>query len=125
GVAVVAQDLSTGKVRPRQLARVFGCLQEADRALDLAERRARLSLHQREPGQRPVEADTRVGIGRLLRSPECLADNGLRPSELAEVGERVAQIGGEANFGADVCRSLGLYLGQAVLEQLDGPPRLA
>ena len=68
-------------MRPRQLAGVLGRFQEADRALDLAKRRARLPLHQGKPGQRPVEANARVGIGRLLRSPEGLAHDGFRPLE--------------------------------------------
>jgi len=87
GIAIVGQDLSGRKVCARQLPRVFGRLQESDRALDLAERGTWLALHQGKPGQRPVEANARVGIGRLLRFAERLPYDHTRALELTEVGE--------------------------------------
>src|SRR5207247_6365370 len=90
------------KVCARQLPRVVGRLQESNRALDLAERGTWLALHQGKPGQRPVEANARVGIGRLLRSPERFPYDHTRAPELAEVGEGIAQIRREPNLGAHV-----------------------
>ena len=77
------------------------------------------SLHQRKAGQRPVEADARVRVG-ALRAAERLLNDVARGAEVSQVGERVAEVGREADLRGGVLRRLLPHLGEAALEELDG-----
>src|SRR5207253_10284180 len=68
------------------------------------------------------QAHARVWIGCLPGGVECRLDHRLGALEVAHVGERVAEVGAEADACSAVLR---WQLVEAVLEELDRAPRLA
>ena len=74
-------------VRPCEMKGVLGRLEERDRAPEAVQRAQRLRALEREPAERPVQADAgvRVDIGARLR--ERLAHDRLCPRQVAGVGE--------------------------------------
>jgi hypothetical protein len=67
-----------------------------------------MPFHGREPRERPVEPDPRVRVERRAAFRGEIRQQLARLAEPAEVRERVAQVGGEADPGARVgCRVVG------------------
>src|SRR5918995_5963818 len=79
------------KVRSGELKAVFGVIEQDDRSTDLAKSGAGLPLHVRKPRQRPVDRYLPVRV--VGGAGVDVFENGACALELAEVGERVAQVG--------------------------------
>ena len=112
--------VGTRHVRAGEVHRVLGRFEQRDGTAEAVECRLRLRLLERDPPERPVEPDARVAVGDLLGAREHLGDHGFRALELAEVGERVAEIGAEADARREVLRGVVRELLQAELEELHG-----
>ncbi len=123
-VVVSGRDgrIGAGDVRPSQVNGVLGRLEQRDRAAEVVERGERLGLLEREPPERPVEPHAGVAVADLARAREHLRDHRLRALELAEVGERVAQVGAVAH---PCCEVLRLDPGQLLERPLEDRHRLA
>ncbi len=81
-----------------------------------------LCLLERKAPERPEEAHLGIGVGRFIDSRRQLADDGTGPLELAQIGERVAQIGAVPDPRADV---LGLGSRDLLERALEEPDRVA
>ena len=118
--ALREQDASAEQVGTREVERVVGDVEQRDRATDVVECGRRAALEIGEPSERPVEPNARVGVGHRVCLVERRVEHGLGALEVAEVGERVAEVGREANLRGEVFRRILAHLGQAALENLDG-----
>ena len=112
-----AGDMGAGEVH-----RVLGRLEQRDRAAEAVERRERLCLLERQPPERPEQANLGVAHRPGPSAPaDSSDDDGTGPLELAEIGEGVAEVGAVADPRA--ARSparLRESSSSAALEQLDG-----
>ena len=119
------QDARAEQVRAGQVERVLGRLEQGDRAPRVVERLEPAPARLGKARLRPVEPHARVGIRALGHPRESVPHRGLRAGDVVLVGERVAEIGREA----DVCDGVvGLLVGEpleAGAEQRDGLVRLS
>ena len=107
------------------MERVVCDVEERDRTTDVVECRRWAALKIGEPSQRPVEPHARVGVGHCVCLVERRVEHILGALEVAEVRERVAEVGREANLCGQVFRRILAHLGQAALENLDRTVRPA
>ncbi len=122
GTILGEQDGGGKDVRARQVERVVGDIQQGDRAPNVVERRGGPATDVVEAGSPPVETYARVRVRHLLGLPESFCEDLLRPAQVAEIGQRVAQVGGEPDLGGEIVRRFLRDLGEAALEQLHRSP---
>ena len=118
--AVLDQRPRAGDVRPGQVDGVLRRLEQRDRAAEVLERVLRPALVPREAAERPVDAHLRVRVDEGLHLGEDVVEDALGAVEVAEVGEREAEVGREADARREVGRGLLLDHGDAALEELRG-----
>jgi hypothetical protein len=106
-------------VPAREVERVLRRLEECDRAPEMVERNERPRLLVRDAAERPVEADPRVRVGDVGAALERFLQHIVGALEVAHVGERVAEVGREADVRGVVIRPRLRRLREATLEDLD------
>ena len=124
-IALGHHDRPGEEVRPRKVERVLGYLEQRNRAAHVIQRRGRLFLERAEPSQRPVEAHTCIRIDHLVRVSEGLVEHRTRFAELADIGQRIAEVGPETDVGCGVVRCLPLHGLETGCKEVDGSTRIA
>ncbi len=109
-------------MRARELDGVLGCLEERDRPSEVVDGGERPGLLERDAAERPVQAHLRVDVAVLdvLGARPELGEQGAGALDVAEVGERVAEVGGVADLGGSIVRLRPRELLEGPLEERDG-----
>jgi hypothetical protein len=95
GPALRHEDGGAKQVRSCEVERVVGHLEQRHGPADAVERGSRAPAHVVQARERPVEADARVVVDERFRALERLVEHLLRAAQVSQVGERIAQVGGE------------------------------
>src|SRR5439155_109280 len=118
------QNVAAEQMRPREMEAVVRRLQESHGTADVVQRCSWAATNVVQPRERPEEPDPRVPVGDRVRLLEDAVEHVLGSLEIAEIGQRVAQVRGEPDLRRQVLRLDLLELREAVLEDLDSAPGL-